>query len=62
MVNQMETKSISYIIEAIEELEDYIPLLDRQQHLDHDSINKAVTDLRNIFTTYKKEHSYGVYR
>ena len=60
MQSSMERESIGFILEAIEEVEDYYPLLERQHHLDQETIHTAVSDLKEIFTLYQKQFNYGI--
>ena len=52
----MENYSIGYILNAIEELETYIPLLENQEEYNHTVITHSVDALRQTFTNYK--HNY----
>ena len=52
----MENYSIGYILNAIEELETYIPLLENQEEYNHTVITHSVNALRQTFTNYK--HNY----
>ena len=54
----METKSIEYILNAIEDLRDYIPLLERQNEFNQVIVSHSVDALQQIFTQYKHEIYY----
>jgi len=58
----MENKTIGFILEAIEDLEDYIPLLKNQDAYNKVIVSHSVDALRQIFTTYKEHHFYGLHQ
>ena len=59
MPNQMEIHTIEYVLDAVEELEDYIPLLERQEAFNQTIVTHSVAALRQIFNQYRKEIYYG---
>lgn len=59
MTNQMEIQTIEYVLDAVEELEDYIPLLERQDAFNQTIVSHSVAALRQIFKKYKHEVYYG---
>jgi hypothetical protein len=55
----MEIQTIEYVLDAVEELEDYIPLLERQDAFNQTIVTHSVAALRQIFKQYKQEVYYG---
>ncbi len=58
----MESKVIDYLLQAIEELEDYSPLLERQDCLNQTVVTHSIAALRQTFTTYKQNYDYGTFK
>ena len=48
----MDWHTIGFIREAIQELEDYIPLLENQDAFNHTVISHSVQALKQTFTNY----------
>ena len=48
----MDYECKQYILQAIEDLEDYIPLLEKQDSFNQTITTHSVQALKNIFTNY----------
>ena len=55
----METKSLEYLSEAIETLEDYLPLLEHQEKLNNVILSHCLDALNREVKSYKNDHLYG---
>ena len=53
----MDWHSRRYILEAIEELETYIPLLENQESFNHTIVGHSVEALKHTFTNYEYRHT-----
>ena len=51
----MELHTVQYIADAVEELETYLPLLERQQDINQTIVQHSVAALRATINTYKKQ-------
>ena len=49
----MEWHSKNFILQAIEDLEDYIPMLEQQDAFNHTIASHSVAALRGIFENYQ---------
>lgn len=56
----MEHQTINDILNAVEDLEDMIPLLERQDGYNKVIVSHSVQALRDIFNKYHHEAYYGI--
>ena len=55
----METRSLEYLSEAIETLQDYLPLLEHQDRLNGVVLSHCVDALEREVKGYQKDYVYG---
>tara|TARA_R110002012_G_scaffold52863_1_gene135766 strand:- start:813 stop:986 length:174 start_codon:yes stop_codon:yes gene_type:complete len=57
----MELQALKYLEEAIEEIDDYLPLLERQDLLNQTTTSHCLQHLSKMIADYKKDHMRGLH-
>lgn len=52
----MNGLSVTYLLDAIDEAQDYYQLLENQESINHVVVQHSFDALNQIFKQYKKEH------